>query len=233
MGTLLLVRHAQASFLADDYDQLSDLGQRQAALLGEHWAAFGWQFHAVFSGPRRRQLHTAEIVRNALPGCPPIETVDGLDEYHAEAMLKRALPTLIADDAEIARLAGDITNAEDARERTRAMERVFQVAMQRWVAGTLDLPDVESWPAFRARVRAALDLVLERARGRVAVFTSGGPIGVAISALVRAPQDTALELGWNVHNSAVSSVRFSGARRTLGSFNVVSHLNDPALWTYR
>lgn len=34
MGTLYLVRHGQASFGADDYDQLSDLGRRQSVRLG-------------------------------------------------------------------------------------------------------------------------------------------------------------------------------------------------------
>ncbi len=113
------------------------------------------------------------------------------------------------------------------------MERVFQAAMRRWAAGALDVPGVESWPAFRARVAAAVDGILAGARGRVAAFSSGGAIGVALSTLLGSPADTALELGWNVHNSAVSAVRFGASRRTLSSFNVVSHLPDPALWTFR
>ena len=36
MGTLYLVRHGQASFGADDYDQLSPLGHQQAVRLGEY-----------------------------------------------------------------------------------------------------------------------------------------------------------------------------------------------------
>ena len=34
MGTIYLIRHGQASFDSADYDQLSDLGQLQAAQLG-------------------------------------------------------------------------------------------------------------------------------------------------------------------------------------------------------
>ena len=34
MGTVYLVRHAQASFGAADYDRLSDLGRRQCQALG-------------------------------------------------------------------------------------------------------------------------------------------------------------------------------------------------------
>jgi broad specificity phosphatase PhoE len=41
MGTLYLVRHGQASFGADDYDQLSDLGRAQAVRLGEYLARTG------------------------------------------------------------------------------------------------------------------------------------------------------------------------------------------------
>jgi broad specificity phosphatase PhoE len=41
MGTLYLVRHGQASFGADDYDQLSELGRRQSVRLGEYLARQG------------------------------------------------------------------------------------------------------------------------------------------------------------------------------------------------
>ena len=34
MASILMVRHGQASFGAEDYDQLSPLGQRQADLMG-------------------------------------------------------------------------------------------------------------------------------------------------------------------------------------------------------
>jgi hypothetical protein len=39
MGRLLLIRYAQASFLSQNYDKLSDLGEKQARLLGEYWKA--------------------------------------------------------------------------------------------------------------------------------------------------------------------------------------------------
>ena len=61
MGTLYLVRHGQASFGADDYDQLSALGQAQARRLGEYWReSLGpeLRFDAVLTGTLRRQLQT-------------------------------------------------------------------------------------------------------------------------------------------------------------------------------
>ena len=50
MGTLYLVRHGQASFGADNYDQLSALGWRQSRRLGEHFLQQGRQFDVILTG---------------------------------------------------------------------------------------------------------------------------------------------------------------------------------------
>ena len=66
MGNLYLVRHGQASFGADDYDQLSDLGQRQSQRLGEYFAGKGLQFEAVLTGTLKRHAQTwAGIAKGA------------------------------------------------------------------------------------------------------------------------------------------------------------------------
>ena len=47
MTQILLVRHGQASFGADDYDKLNGIGERQAAVLGTFLRSTGgmprWQ----------------------------------------------------------------------------------------------------------------------------------------------------------------------------------------------
>jgi phosphohistidine phosphatase SixA len=53
---LFLVRHAQASFLSQNYDQLSARGETQARLLGEYWAKHNVAFDRVCSGPAVRHL---------------------------------------------------------------------------------------------------------------------------------------------------------------------------------
>ena len=50
MGTLYLVRHGQASFGADDYDQLSELGHRQSVRLGEYFAERDIRFDGLIAG---------------------------------------------------------------------------------------------------------------------------------------------------------------------------------------
>ncbi len=50
MSRLFLIRHGQASFLSDNYDQLSETGESQAQALGEELTADNIVFDAVFCG---------------------------------------------------------------------------------------------------------------------------------------------------------------------------------------
>jgi len=68
MGQILLVRHGQASWGADDYDVLSELGESQAEVVG------GWLASAVLGGRApdvvvhgtlKRQRRSAEIASAA------------------------------------------------------------------------------------------------------------------------------------------------------------------------
>jgi len=59
VSEIYLLRHGQASFGAEDYDRLSEAGETQARLLGEHLAGLGLEFDAIFSGAMRRQRDTA------------------------------------------------------------------------------------------------------------------------------------------------------------------------------
>ena len=60
MSILCLVRHAQASFLTQDYDRLSPLGHEQSRLLGEYCVRHDLHFDRAIIGPRRRHRETAE-----------------------------------------------------------------------------------------------------------------------------------------------------------------------------
>jgi len=105
----------------------------------------------------------------------------------------------------------------------------------RWVQGELVLDHVESWPDFCARVQRGLAAVVaEDGRGRqVAIFSSGGPISVAMQRALELTAQNTLRVAWMVRNCAISEFLASGARFTLGTFNEVPHLDDAALLTYR
>jgi broad specificity phosphatase PhoE len=76
--------------------------------------------------------------------------------------------------------------------------------------------------------------LLNSGKGKIAaIFTSGGPISVAVErALHLSPQDT-LRVAWMSRNCSFSEFLFSEDRFTLSSFNVSPHLDDETLLTYR
>jgi broad specificity phosphatase PhoE len=239
VSTLWLVRHAQASFLEADYDRLSELGHAQAQKLGAHWAAQGIALDAVFSGPRRRQIHTAELVVEAIAGAggrvAEIVVLPELDEYRAEEIAEAHLPALLSRHSELAEIVADLHPDRDRKARGRAFDLMLQRVLESWALGEIDADAIESFGAFRARLERALERMTEgQARGRnVAAFSSGGSIGCIVASLLRADPRAALELGFNVNNASVSEIVWSGRRRSLRRFNALSHLPDPATWTHR
>jgi broad specificity phosphatase PhoE len=238
MGTLVLVRHGQASFLAENYDRLSELGELQSRLLGQHWARSGVTFDRVFSGPLERQRRTAELCgegyRAAGGEWPGHQVLDGLDEMRAETVFRRALPDLAARHPAIAAELAQFHSATGRAQAGRHLQHLFSTVVAMWVRGELDGGDVEPWPAFTARVRQAL-AVLRAGEGkarRIAAITSGGPISVAMQAALGTGNEATLELAWVIRNAALSEFLFSGDRFTLHTFNALPHL-EPALWTHR
>lgn len=231
MSTLLLVRHAQASFLSDDYDRLSELGIEQSRQLGRQLALHGAGFDAVFVGPRRRHVHTAEVLLAELPGAPAPELLPELDEYPAEEVLQARIGELSAARAD---LAEDIAHS-DRRRRGRAFDLLLQEALRDWVRRDRDDAPHETWPGFGARISRALErLTRDEGRGRrVLGVSSAGTIGALAAQVLSAPAETALELGFMINNAAVTEIAFSPDRRSLARFNVLGHLSDPSHWTRR
>ncbi len=233
MGTLLLVRHGQASAFEDNYDRLSTLGERQARLLGEHWARRELKLDRVFTGPRERQRRTAELAAEAGHLPPPVELAQ-LDEMGVEPIFKEHMPELFSRHAHLQALGDAMVMADGDEARAQSIARLFEAALRLWVRGEVKAPGVEQWLEFRARVRKVLAAVRAEARGqRIAVFTSAGPVAAAVQLALGSDDDTALSLAFRVRNTSVSEFLFSADRFSLASFNETPHLLDAALVTVR
>ena len=85
MPSLLLIRHGQASFGAEHYDVLSDLGLAQAELAAQAVCARGARPARIVSGSLRRQIETATPIA-AATGLEP-EFDDRWNEYDAGDIL--------------------------------------------------------------------------------------------------------------------------------------------------
>jgi broad specificity phosphatase PhoE len=239
MSRLFLIRHAQASFFEADYDKLSCLGEEQARLLGQYWSQRSFSFDRIYSGPRLRQKSTAAIVSDAFHAAgrafPELTVLPEFDEYPGDVVLRQSLPRLLESDAQVRQWHREHHSAPDLPEKLKHFQRIFEAVIGKWVAGELSVGGVESWPEFCARVNRGLSQILSRAESgqQLAVFSSGGPVGVAMQrALNLSPQDT-LRTVWMSRNCSYSEFLFSGGRFTLSTFNAFPHLDDPSLLTYR
>jgi|SRR5271168_2424090 len=239
MGRLWLVRHGQASFLQENYDKLSELGETQSRLLGRYWIRHGLQFDRVCSGPCVRQKDTARIVageyRQAGLAFPAPAVLDEFDEYDGEAVMRTALPGLLERDEQIRGLHKAFQDSRDAAERRKTFQKTFEAVIGLWVNGEISPEGVESWDAFCARVRRGFEAFLSAGgQGeRLAIFTSGGPIALAAQrALDLTPLNT-LRVSWMARNCSYSEFVFSSERFTMSTFNSFPHLDEPALRSYR
>lgn len=237
MGTLVLVRHGQASSLTKgDYDQLSPLGTRQARLLGDYWAARARHFDHVFVGPRKRHAQThAEVVAAyaaydlALPAPQPL---DALDEHHGITVVSEAIPALAQTDLELAAMVERIARGDAP---TNEFLRVFRRVMHAWARG--EVPEraggPEAFHAFRARVRDGVRTMLGRAQEgqRIAAFTSGGTMAAAVSDALGLDDARAMDLSFAIRNASTCELRFSDEGASLSVFNATPHLDDEALLT--
>jgi broad specificity phosphatase PhoE len=238
MGLLTFVRHGQASFLADNYDKLSDLGEDQARRLGEYWADRAVKIDTVYAGPLVRQRTTADRAAEAyahrgLPW-PEVHILDDLEEFPADTLGKKIMPQLIAEDPAIAQSLMAFQNATETRERERHFQRAFEIVADYWIQGRFD-DDVESWKSFQTRVERALTHMTSDAhRGQhVVAFTSGGPTALAARYALDATPKAAMALAWTLRNGSISEFLFSNDRFTLQTYNGLPYLNDPAHITHR
>jgi broad specificity phosphatase PhoE len=239
MGILYVVRHAQASFLEQNYDKLSALGETQARLLGEFWARRNIVFDRACVGPCVRQQDTLKIVSDAYAKTglefPQPLVLPEFDEYQGEAVLKRSLPQLLETEAKIRDLHAAFQSAVGKAAQRASFQNLFEAVIAEWVRGAISLQGVETWLEFCSRVNSGLVKFLSAGGHgeRVAIFTSGGPIAVAVQRALRLSPESTLQVSWMSRNSSWSEFLYSADRFTLSSFNVHGHLDDPAMLTHR
>ncbi len=239
MSLLTVVRHGQASFLAENYDKLSPLGERQSILLGKYWLARGTRFDQIYYGPRERQIRTGEIIgsefrKAGIPWPTPIE-VPGLDEYPAEPVLRKFGPILIERHPHLKEFSDAFVQSEDMLTKQKAIDKLLREVTRRWMDGEATDPEIPTWQHFCARIESALGAIMQNApkASQVAVFTSGGPTAATARMALGLSHPATLELTWVPRNASFSEFLFSGARMTMSTFNHTPHLPEAGLLTYR
>ena len=213
MEELFLVRHGQASFGADDYDQLSSLGEQQAFWLGQYFADRDIEFDKIIIGTQLRHQQTAEHLCRGLDHVQTFDQHAGLNEYDFYAIteaMEHQYPQLMSHGK------GD----------KRSYYKALKQALELWSSDQLDAVP-ETWQRFMARVADALQFIQQSNAKRVLVVSSGGPIAALTHQVLACPTATAIELNMQIRNTSVCHYFFNRESIRLASFNNIPHLDQP------
>jgi broad specificity phosphatase PhoE len=219
VAVIYLVRHAQASFGARDYDKLSELGERQAVALGNTLRTRGVQPDLVVSGSMHRHAQTAELA-----GFEP-EVDHGYDEFDHDQVIVAHRPAYKVR----ALMLADLARTGNPQ---RAFQKMFTAATDRWIGGADGY--TETFQAFCDRSEDAVRRTAERlGKGETAlVFTSGGPIAAVVGRLLSGGDGLWAKLNPVTINTAITKVVSGRSGLTVVSYNEHGHLDQQEL-TYR
>lgn len=232
MSTIYLIRHGQASFGTDNYDQLSATGREQARQLGAYFSELGERIDRIYSGSLRRQTETAEIIAAALANnTPPITIEPAFNEYDSDIILHTFAKSLTQEQLEQA-------GWHDLRTDRRKFQFFLERAARAWVEAQIEAEEMTPWRGFHTRISSAIAGIM-RSEGRsktLLISTSGGVIGTIVAQVMGLSNHTGIELNWAVHNASITRLIYSADKVSLSMFNGLPHLDRAEfrhLITYR
>jgi broad specificity phosphatase PhoE len=225
MPAILLVRHAQASFGADDYDVLSARGRRQCRILSSALRRSGVVPTRVISGTLRRQQDTARAC--AALAERQLDRDGRWDEYDTpEVLIHHGPPE--ARTGELRLWPPKIPSGD--------FQDVLDAAVLEWIAAGPATGCAQPWSGFRDTARRALDDLVSSLRSQetAVVITSGGTIAALCTSLLELPPTAFVALNRVAVNTGISRVVHGRRGTSLISYNEHSHLGArPELLTYR
>ena len=226
MSELYLVRHAQASFGAANYDQLSDLGHQQSRWLGEHLGLRGTRFDILVVGDMHRHHQTMDgiCVGMGIDGSDRI-VLPGLNEYNFTHMTE-AYGKGNGDDPLYQVIADDPDNQKN-------YYRLLRKVLSAWTRDEID--DVpETWLEFKTRVLDAREQIQAMADSGKCILAigSGGSISTFVGGVLGIPDENVFDLNLQYKNTAISHFFFNNKKMNLTGFNSIPHLDTNEMEQY-
>lgn len=221
MSSLILLRHGQASFGAERYDELSGRGRAQAEAVGRHLAARGRRFTQVWIGPRERHRMTARHALEPLGQDWQVPAEPALDEFAEGQQILAA-----AERRRGVKLRGE--GAIVGRESVR----FYVDEIEAWAERRAHIAGVPDPATFRATVAGWLARATAQtdAGQNLLAVTSGGVIAAVMAIVLDLPDARIAYFMRSVGNASLSEFAFSPGRGvSLVSYNVSAHLPDELL----
>ena len=213
MSKLLLIRHGQASFGQKNYDQLSELGTKQAQWLGEYLKDANIQPDRIITGSLMRHKQTAASICQGLNFNGEIDEHTGWNEFDFQTIVLAYLqkhPELTP-----------------TTKQPKAYFSLLKRAMTSWSKSELSDSQTESWTDFEHRVNAAMAYSKSKTTSApTLVISSGGAISMALKYILKLDATTMIDLNLQTRNTSISEIYFNQSNDQLCSFNATPHLES-------
>lgn len=215
MPVIHLVRHGQASFGAENYDVLSDIGRAQATVVGAELARRAPRAPLLVCGTLRRQRDTLQLLAEAGEFEGELVSDARWNEYDHLALLHRhgSPPRSVTSVGEI--------------------QRALDGALLTWIEDEQN----DGWREFSAGAKKALDRVVHAlgAGQDAIVVTSGGVLAALCGRLLSLPASAVVAVNRVMLNAAVTTLLVGGSGVSLLTLNDHAHLSGDreGLRTYR
>lgn len=227
---LYLIRHAQASYLTDNYDQLSSLGIEQANALAKYLAN-EVSIHHKYVGPHKRQQQTSDAIHDSykaklLPLPSPI-LLPELKEHSGPATLHHYKNKLIQEDLHCIGWHNDsIQNPKNLRKNSI---KIFEYFIPQWMEGKYETEGLEDFSTFRKEISKGINVILKKKETdqNTAIISSAGSISTIIAQLTNIHDVKEIaKISFEILNASITSLQIINGEWQINKFNQVDHLSE-------
>jgi|AP95_1055475.scaffolds.fasta_scaffold00799_8 broad specificity phosphatase PhoE len=231
MSKIYLIRHAQASFLADDYDNLTEKGVLQSEILGLYFVDKNIHFDKIFIGKLKRHQQTFDgfnkaFITEGIELPKPIY-LEELNEHQVPEALSLAYNDFINQYNEARKLFNEIE--KDSNLKRKNSIKIFELFMREYTSGRyyFEHESIQSWADFRTQTKKGIKTILENTdKGEtIGVFTSGGTKSSILGDILGITEEKISELNLVIRNASFSQLLFSENKLNILSLNETPHLS--------
>ncbi len=231
MSKIFLIRHGQASFLKEDYDNLSNKGIEQSEALGTYFLNNEIHFDKIYIGNLKRHQQTFDayskaFINDGIELAKPVFLND-LNEHQALEAFKFAYEEFIEVNSNAKTLFEEVKIKPHLQQSNYI--QIFGLFFNEFVSGNYPLNDhpVQSWRDFRIQAKKGIATILENTNQNetIGVFTSGGTKSSIIGDSLDLREQKILELNMAIRNSSFSQLHFSNNKFNILSINEIPHLS--------
>jgi broad specificity phosphatase PhoE len=228
MKKIYLVRHGQANSLGANYDMLTELGHKQATLLGEYFVRMKVEFDFIGSGSLNRQIQTLEGIINPLIKdgyqIPSSQIIEELNEFDSGLWLNIA-NAIRKEDNEFAKTLDryKILQAGGRPSSRDIFYKLIQRVLLEWVEGKHSEP--YSFVDYKSRVTKTLQKIPIDARS-ILLTTSSTPVAILSGLSLGLSQKEFLPLMKFISNTSLNIFHWENGSIAPITLNSYPHIQD-------